>query len=120
MTYGHRSPTILMGSVLNLPPEVFLEICKFAISRENAVSPLLLGKICRSWRRICYETPNLWSQPELRVRHDDAKSQLSVLGEWIERAKNMPWTVTVTGEAGVLSMVHAVPLFEYNSIFRGK
>lgn len=99
--------------MLNIPPEVFLQICLFAISGKDAISPLLRGKICRSWRRISYEDPYLWARPELTVRRGDTYHQLSVLEEWMERARSLPLTVIVNDPARTLRPMHAMmPLFE--------
>ncbi|KAF5309779.1 hypothetical protein D9611_013600 [Ephemerocybe angulata] len=79
---------------LDLPPELLVEIFFHSVSGKNAVTPYLLGKICREWRALVFDSCSLWQVLELKLKpnHD---TQLSLLEEWVSRAGILPLTVTI-------------------------
>lgn len=89
------------GTPLGLPLELFAEICHLAVFGQNPVSPLLLGKICRDWRCICYGMPNLWTRPILNLKADGP--QLDLLRAWIERALHLPLTFSILDPTSFLN-----------------
>ncbi|KAJ6554425.1 hypothetical protein B0H19DRAFT_868891, partial [Mycena capillaripes] len=51
--------------ILTLPTEITVEIFTHCLPDEPCVprtdtAPLLLGRICRTWREISLATPELW------------------------------------------------------------
>ncbi|KAJ7490531.1 hypothetical protein FB451DRAFT_1124108 [Mycena latifolia] len=81
--------------VLSVPPEITSLIFGHCLasyhlrewpSRHNA--PWILTQICRQWRDICLETPELWSYISL-----GEIGSVQLLKEWLSRAKNYPLTI---------------------------
>ncbi|KAJ7832821.1 hypothetical protein B0H13DRAFT_2111857 [Mycena leptocephala] len=69
--------------ILTLPTEITAEIFARCLPNEPAVprtdtAPLLLGRICSTWRTISLATPELWS----------------FLKPWLSRAQSWPLTLT--------------------------
>ncbi|KAJ3523852.1 hypothetical protein NMY22_g11256 [Coprinellus aureogranulatus] len=80
---------------LGLPLELFLEICRTAVTGDDAVSPLLLGEVCHSWRDACYSAPSLWTLPKVTLPKADTPSPLIGFGNWVEGARNLPLTLHI-------------------------
>ncbi|KAF6752058.1 hypothetical protein DFP72DRAFT_463087 [Ephemerocybe angulata] len=87
----HTTPSQLM----DLPPELVVEIFIFATLGKEAVTPLFLGKICREWRALVFESCALWQNIHLKLEYD-RPSQLTLLKEWIDRSGSLPLSITVT------------------------
>ncbi|KAJ7919666.1 hypothetical protein B0H13DRAFT_2656613 [Mycena leptocephala] len=51
-------------------------------------APLLLAQICRRWREICLDTPNLWTS----IAFGETRS-IELLEEWLLRARRHPLTI---------------------------
>ncbi|KAJ7845352.1 hypothetical protein B0H14DRAFT_2278869, partial [Mycena olivaceomarginata] len=57
----------LISPMRHIPHDVLLEIFFSCLPSEHnalidaAETPLLLGRICRHWRSVAYNTPMLWS-----------------------------------------------------------
>ena len=54
------------------------------------VTPLFLGSICSYWRAIIWSTPLLWCNINLPITSKLGASQLSILREWLLRAREKP------------------------------
>ena len=63
------------------------------ISRNHA--PILLCRICSSWRELALATPNLWTIVGIIVRNPDADPSVfsHVLNIWLERSGTLPLTL---------------------------
>ncbi|KAJ7663178.1 hypothetical protein DFH06DRAFT_1128511 [Mycena polygramma] len=77
--------------ILTLPPEVtsriFLECIEPRPSTNSA--PLLLLRICKSWRTIALSSPELWSKLQISSAFPPAMSSRDIAGiidEWLGRA----------------------------------
>ena len=55
---------------------------------------IVLGSICRSWRRIAWSTPDLWSILPIRL-HNLEQSQADLTLEWLSRSAQTPLDVAV-------------------------
>ncbi|KAJ7929564.1 hypothetical protein B0H13DRAFT_1564838, partial [Mycena leptocephala] len=53
-------------------------------------APLLLAQICRRWREICLDTPELWKS----IAFGDTKS-VELQKRWLSRARNQPLTLSL-------------------------
>ncbi|KAF7364845.1 hypothetical protein MVEN_00354800 [Mycena venus] len=111
---AHRALISPMRHVpLDVLQEVFLSCLPF---EHNALidpteAPLLLGRICRHWRRVAYSTPMLWSSIyilSLNYGHTSPSllSKLERLVEaWLERSATCPLSV---------SLFDTTSIFEFN------
>lgn len=81
--------------IRGLPTEVLIHIFMFTISDDPSPflpkdTPVLLGKVCRSWRAISRATPWLWST--IHMEHVDNKERGAMLSEWLKRSRNCSLT----------------------------
>ncbi|KAF6753389.1 hypothetical protein DFP72DRAFT_1069378 [Ephemerocybe angulata] len=96
-----------LGSLLmGLPQELLIEIFRFTINEHggqpNAVNPLLLGRICRSWRAMVFETWTFWQEVNLTIS-PHCSTQISLLAEWTARAGSLPLSVSIIDPKGLLN-----------------
>ncbi|KAJ3525773.1 hypothetical protein NMY22_g10434 [Coprinellus aureogranulatus] len=103
---GTMAPAMGTSLLRSIPPEVLVEICRRAASNPHPVSPLFLGKICRAWRRICYNAPTLWTHPQLALAEiwRTRENQLRLLEEWIARSGQLPLTLSIIHPTGILEV----------------
>lgn len=89
--------------LLDLPPELLIRISQFVIKgqREGAMTPLFLGKICRDWRTLVFESSELWAALQLTLR-SNPESQLELLEEWGNRAAGHPLHINISDPSAVL------------------
>ncbi|TDL22672.1 hypothetical protein BD410DRAFT_788510 [Rickenella mellea] len=91
-----------------LPVELLVEIFLYCLSTDRfpipsrAEAPILLGRVCRAWRSVSLNTPQLWAQITLSSSHplDIWKSETFHrigIREWIRRSGNS----TLSFEIGV-------------------
>lgn len=88
-----------------LPLEIIVEIFKHCIfpiaikdkKTASTITPLFIGSICSSWRRIAWSTPSLWSTFSLGFRSDDSLSntKIELLEQWLSRTRNLPLSITL-------------------------
>ncbi|KAJ7277210.1 hypothetical protein C8J57DRAFT_1713663 [Mycena rebaudengoi] len=86
--------------VLTLPPEITAEIFvqslpSHAVRPHPSRSPLILLRICRTWRILALSTPALWTSLHLEVNGDhralSAPGKLETFVEtWFHRARTLP------------------------------
>ncbi|PPQ70717.1 hypothetical protein CVT24_000834 [Panaeolus cyanescens] len=63
-----RSYSPILSPIRQLPPDILGEIFYHCLSihrnpiMHSSEAPLLLTRVCRSWRSIAYSTPKLWSR----------------------------------------------------------
>jgi hypothetical protein len=84
----HRPPPIL-----TIPNEITMKIFTHclpdSISPPNIdVAPLLLGRVCRDWRIIAHETPELWTS--LKIGESESDAPVEFIENWLSRARNLP------------------------------
>jgi hypothetical protein len=93
----HQPPPIL-----TIPNEITMKIFTHclpdSISPPNIdVAPLLLGRVCRNWRIIAHDTPELWKSLEIV----GSRTPVDSIEKWLSRAKNLPLSLK-------LNSVHSV------------
>ncbi|KAF8072228.1 hypothetical protein FPV67DRAFT_1412017, partial [Lyophyllum atratum] len=101
-----RDHRTLISGIRKLPVEVMQTIfCWCLPSRNCAMSsgepPLLLGRVCSTWRQISFSTPQLWSSLHVAppYGHGRDKSDLLVrYGEaieaWLSRSASLPISIS--------------------------
>ncbi|KAF8637739.1 hypothetical protein AX17_002614 [Amanita inopinata Kibby_2008] len=87
-----------------LPPEVLTEVFKHCIPNPGDftgipnldLAPLLLCRVCSSWRTLAQSTPDLWNTVGIRVTKE-AKVGLEGVARfittWLERSSTLPLTI---------------------------
>lgn len=92
----HRSPPLTLQ---DLPPEILSEIFLFWLHPSNHPSvwrwnPLLLCRVCGSWRAIAFATPGLWVDPRLTLHTDQVTdAHCEVLSEFLARSNAHPFSL---------------------------
>ncbi|KAF7364798.1 hypothetical protein MVEN_00349800 [Mycena venus] len=95
----------LISPIRQLPVDLVREIFVACIPTDsNAVmsakeAPLLLGRICSSWRTIALSTPRLWSSIHIAVPHDKLPHHvhdgcLELVKEWLARSGGLPLSIS--------------------------
>ncbi|TDL22670.1 hypothetical protein BD410DRAFT_212844 [Rickenella mellea] len=99
---GRRKPaTVQRNTVAPLPAELLIEIFLYCLpadgfpcpSRREA--PLLLGRVCRTWREVTLNTPQLWAQITLSfslIQDIWVSKSFHEIGlpEWLRRSGTCP------------------------------
>ena len=88
---SHRLPS----PIQRLPPELLQLVFAFCLAEypgmNSAEAPLLLGRICRSWRDIAYGTGDLWSAIRIIVAPINRSTvKLTALKDWLSRSAGYP------------------------------
>lgn len=89
-----------------LPAEIVAEIFKATLTRKVPLtmeaftidSPLFLGAVCRSWRKIAWSTPSLWNWIHIFVCHPPSRYFGDLVKEWLDRSGNMPLVIQISCE----------------------
>lgn len=100
-----------LAPIKRLPPELLSEIFEqcldlgnsrvlFSVTARTKMAPLLLGRVCRSWRAIAHATPRLWRDIFVNIcdgRYSDKlrKDALPVLQTWLARSGSLPLNLVV-------------------------
>jgi hypothetical protein len=107
----HRA---LLSGVRQLPKELVQDIFLSCLPNDrNAVmssaeAPVLLGRICKSWRQIALSTPQLWSSlhipipdPTYLLQHGRGKllQRGAVVKAWLERSGSCSLSLSVIYES---------------------
>ncbi|KAK7048061.1 hypothetical protein R3P38DRAFT_3307022 [Favolaschia claudopus] len=96
----------LISPVRRLPEDILEEIFSSCLpSNHNALmdsaeAPLLLGRICRVWRRVAYSTPRLWSSIHIPGSFGASPLVLTNLSKqveaWLERSAACALSVSLS------------------------
>ena len=88
-----------------LPHEIIAEIfwnClvheREAVRMSSGNAPLLLCRVCSSWRALVLATPQLWASVGILVRHPndvDPSICVQITNAWLERSGILPLTVEI-------------------------
>lgn len=106
-----------LAPIKRLPPEIMSEIFErcldldvkgsrvlFSATARNKEAPLLLGRVCRTWRAIAHATPRLWRDIFVSIcdgRYSDQlrKDVLPVLQTWLAHSGSLPLHLVVLCKA---------------------
>ena len=94
------TPLALDGSlhrVTTFPPELIVEILRWATHGKNGLSPFALAGPCQAWRILLISDPSFWTSIDLDIglRPRCYCMQMDLLAEWMSRAGNLALSVTV-------------------------
>ena len=100
-----------LAPIKRLPPELLSEIFEYCLeaggprmllsySARSREAPLLLGRVCRSWRAIAHATPRLWRDIFVNVCDGRYSNELRrdafpVLQTWIAHSGGLPLNLVV-------------------------
>ncbi|KAF7357954.1 hypothetical protein MVEN_00842000 [Mycena venus] len=109
---GHRA---LMAPIRRLPLDILEEIFVACLpSHRNCVmsaeeAPVILGRICSSWRTISLATPRLWSrlhiveprspEPSNPLHTSRRLLRLEVANSWLRRSGECPLSISLDSSA---------------------
>ncbi|PPR04009.1 hypothetical protein CVT24_010502 [Panaeolus cyanescens] len=90
-----------------LPLELQLEIFSHCLppspSFDPNEAPLLIARVCRTWRTVVLSTPRLWSTFEVEITGSPGGTVsaydlhiMSTMKHWLQRSKNYPLSVRVS------------------------
>ncbi|KAF9011187.1 hypothetical protein BDQ17DRAFT_1272670 [Cyathus striatus] len=111
---AHRS---MASSIRRLPQDVLRRIFSYTLPKDhNAVmsvqeAPMLLGRICSSWRTIAWSTPQLWTSIHIPVciaaasGSESSEDRLQrivrntdAIKEWLSRSDSCPLSISLFQE----------------------
>jgi hypothetical protein len=92
-------------SINRFPREIIAEIfwnClehkRETVWMSSGSAPLLLSRVCSSWRALALAMPQLWANVGIRLRHpNDVDSSICahITNTWLERSGILPLNVTI-------------------------
>lgn len=104
----------LLSPIRRLPAELLGVVFVFCLPNSSFVlpekrhAPLLLTRICSSWRTIALSTPELWSRLRI-VHHVNGRGQRKLndidhiiapfMALWLSRSGSFPLSISITGIA---------------------
>jgi len=99
----HRLPFELASKIFvfcveDFMDEPFSDQINIPLHKPALTSPLLLGRVCRTWRDIAWAIPQLWSTMTLLVRNVTQLYTLAgidLIHQWLSRSGQQPLNITV-------------------------
>ncbi|KAK7038240.1 hypothetical protein R3P38DRAFT_540815 [Favolaschia claudopus] len=111
----------LISPVRRMPGEILAEVFLACLPTDrncfmaSSDVPILLGRICRSWRAISLATPGLWASLHIvapPLKHKSAAPRLQAVDTWLARSGQMPLSLS-------LQVGKEEPSAEHGSTYRG-
>ncbi|KIK62003.1 hypothetical protein GYMLUDRAFT_84663 [Collybiopsis luxurians FD-317 M1] len=98
----------LMSPIRQIPFETLAEIFSWCLPSETAYgvrslkhAPLLMTMVCRDWRRVAKETPQLWSSLHIylppRFSQNAASQRIAGLTSWLQHSAKLPVSISLHG-----------------------
>ena len=81
----------ILSPLRRIPAEIMSEIFfhtlpHFPFQPSPDSAPLLLQRVCRSWRDVARSTPALWSFIKLSLRQENVRRDLAIASTWLARS----------------------------------
>ncbi|PPR00662.1 hypothetical protein CVT26_012319 [Gymnopilus dilepis] len=86
--YEERNRALPISKLpLEILTQIFFLTCQSSQNpgQQKLPGPFLIGRICRSWRRIAWFTPKFWTEISLSLSATRYHTQVELVREWIER-----------------------------------
>ncbi|KAJ7092435.1 hypothetical protein B0H15DRAFT_929887 [Mycena belliarum] len=88
----------VVASILRIPPEITAKIFGHCLPDDPSPpaierAPLLLGRVCKDWRRIAWGLPELWSSLKIAGNY----LPLELVEAWLFRAGAAPLSIALKG-----------------------
>jgi len=89
-SFTRRLPTEILGYIfiLTLPDHEYIQ-------PNIHSSPLILGRVCNTWRAIAHATPQLWSSLCAYYRQHDEQKRMVGIDTWLSRSTVLPLDIRV-------------------------
>lgn len=94
--------------VSGLPPEMLSQVFLACLddidgtfpTHRPTTAPLILGRVCHTWRVVAWSLPRLWTTVHCVISSNvrRAQTQVEILLGWLRRAKGLPLTIKITFE----------------------
>ncbi|KIK62004.1 hypothetical protein GYMLUDRAFT_42436 [Collybiopsis luxurians FD-317 M1] len=109
----------LMSPIRRIPSETLAEIFRWCLPSETAYglrslkhAPLLLTMVCRDWRRVARETPQLWTSLHIyfpsHLVQGAASQRIAGVNLWLQRSGMLPVSISLHGNP-----IHTPIVMEY-------
>ncbi|KAJ7205959.1 hypothetical protein GGX14DRAFT_457762 [Mycena pura] len=104
---AHRA---LLSPVRTLPLDIIQEIFSACLPTDrNCVmsaseAPVLLGRICSSWRAISLSTPSLWANIHI-AESTSPPTRIEIFKTWLSRSGHWPLSISLEGSTSEWTMV---------------
>ncbi|KAJ7092430.1 hypothetical protein B0H15DRAFT_905798 [Mycena belliarum] len=90
--------TDAVAVILRIPPEITAKIFRHCLPDKPSppaidIAPLLLGRICKEWRRVAWGLPELWSSLKI-----DKYVPLELVEAWLFRAGVTPLSIVIISD----------------------
>ncbi|KAF5356528.1 hypothetical protein D9758_008266 [Tetrapyrgos nigripes] len=106
---AHRA---LLSPSRRLPVEILSEIFAHCLPRDRnpncsqSEAPILLGRVCRTWKHVSFSTPSLWASIHIVIpilaSHSVLRSLIDGRREgvepWLRRSGSLPLSISVFSE----------------------
>ncbi|KAF8907853.1 hypothetical protein CPB84DRAFT_1767731 [Gymnopilus junonius] len=90
----HHLPTEILTQVFSHHVEAqqpFLQGYTSRFSKVECSAPLVLSAVCRTWREIALDIPQLWTSPYIFLYSDNKLAlQKEIIAEWFVRSRHLP------------------------------
>ncbi|KAJ3494743.1 hypothetical protein NLJ89_g10740 [Agrocybe chaxingu] len=101
-------------SVISLPPEILIQVfsayctpCRQTLGKckcpgcGHRIPVLVLSSVCRKWREIARDSPELWTTINFTVIWAKIDEKLSILKDLLTLSKNRPISLDICFKCGV-------------------
>ncbi|KAJ7983054.1 phosphotransferase enzyme family-domain-containing protein [Mycena polygramma] len=89
----------LLDPIIRLPIElssdIFLRCLPSTASSASHTAPLLLARICHSWREIAHSTPALWAA--ICIESPSRRGSDKHFDSWLNYAQHLPLSLSIRG-----------------------
>ncbi|KAJ7051958.1 hypothetical protein C8F01DRAFT_1173825, partial [Mycena amicta] len=118
-------------SIQTIPQDIAQEIFTHCLSHPPSLddkhpfpspphpndAPLLLRRVCRTWRHLALRTPQLWTglsidTSKLPESLQDSAAFRNFVAEWFSRAGSLPLSFSASGSQGFAKMSLAVEVID--------
>ncbi|KAG2145519.1 hypothetical protein BD769DRAFT_1660593 [Suillus cothurnatus] len=98
---SNNSQKKFSSSIWRLPTEILAQIFLYCLPENGNLapapylSPMLLTTVCRRWREIAVDMPNLWRRLRLEVGHGDWQQRAFCYDSYLKRSRGRQLSLTL-------------------------
>ena len=76
--------------------DIFIAACMPSdVDFSSVPTQFVIGRVCKSWRRIAWSTPRLWSIVSIRLVESRYNTQRVLLEDWLRRSGDCPLFISL-------------------------